>query len=126
MTEGVASSVPVPTPLTSQGGRRRNAAMRQFLRNRSALVGGIIFGLIVLAGLLAPVIGRYDPIAQDTSHRLEPPSAAHLLGTDHFGRDIFTRLLYGSQTILLVALVSIVLALSVGVLFGAAAGYHRG
>jgi peptide/nickel transport system permease protein len=106
--------------------RRRRLLLRQLSRNPSAVAGGAIFLLIVLAGLFAPLLSPYDPVAQNTAIRLEGPSAAHLLGTDHFGRDIFTRLLYGSQTILLVAFVSIAIALVVGTLAGSAAGYHRG
>jgi peptide/nickel transport system permease protein len=125
MTEGIVSRAPAAAVESGQPGRRR-VALRQLARNPSALIGGIVFGLIVLASILAPVLTPYDPIAQDTTHRLEPASASHLLGTDHFGRDIYTRLLYGSHSILVVAVVSIALALIVGVMLGAAAGYHRG
>ena len=126
VAEGVVSGAPVAPGSTSGSAARRGDALRRFGRNRVAMVGGIVFAIIVLAGVLAPLLTPYDPIAQDTTHRLEARSSAHLLGTDHFGRDIFTRLLYGSQTILLVAFVSIAFALTVGALLGAAAGYHRG
>src|SRR5918912_376976 len=126
MAETVITGATAAPVADKRVGRRRGDLLRRLARNRPALAGGLVFAVIVLAGLLAPVLTRYDPIAQDTAHRLEPPSAAHLLGTDHFGRDIFTRLLYGSQTILVVAFVSIAFAILVGALLGAAAGYHRG
>ncbi len=99
---------------------------RGLRRDPSALVGGAIFLAIVVSGIFAPLLTPYDPIAQDTPNRLKGISAAHLLGTDHFGRDIFTRLLYGSRTILVVAFVSIALALSVGSVLGTVAGYFGG
>ena len=111
-----------PHPL----GRRLRDQVRQLLRNPAALVGGLVFLLIVLGGILAPLLSSYDPIAQDTPNRLKGISAAHWLGTDDFGRDIFTRLLYGSQTVLLVAFVSIAFALAVGTLLGTLAGYRGG
>jgi peptide/nickel transport system permease protein len=126
MAEGIVSGAPAAAVSGRPVGRRQRVALRQFFHNRPALFGAVVLGLIVLAAIFAPVLTPYDPIAQDTAHRLEPPSPAHLLGTDHFGRDIFTRLLYGAQTILVVAFVSIAFALTVGALFGAAAGYHRG
>lgn len=99
---------------------------QRLIRNPAAFIAGLVFLLIVLAGVLAPILTPYDPIAQDTTHRLEGRSAAHLLGTDHFGRDIVTRLLYGSRTILLVGFASIGAALAVGTAFGALAGYRGG
>ena len=85
-----------------------------------------MFLLVVLAGLLGPQLAAYDPIAQDARHRLQGISAAHWLGTDDFGRDIFTRLLCGAQTVLLVAFASIGFALAVGTLLGILAGYRGG
>jgi peptide/nickel transport system permease protein len=95
-------------------------------RNPAALAGGLVFLLIVLGGLIGPWLAPYDPIAQDTARRLQGISTAHWLGTDEFGRDIFTRLLYGARTVLLVAFASIVFALTVGALLGVLAGYHGG
>lgn len=85
-----------------------------------------MFGLILLAGVLGPLFSPYDPIAQDTPHRLQDPTAAHLLGTDHFGRDILTRLLYGTRSVLVVAFTSVGLALTVGGVLGMLAGYAGG
>lgn len=105
--------------------RLRHRAGR-LARNPAALTGGLVFLLIVLGGLLGPRLAPYDPIAQDTPHRLQGISWAHWLGTDDFGRDIFTRLLYGTQTVLLVAFASIAFALTAGTLLGIVAGYRGG
>jgi peptide/nickel transport system permease protein len=96
------------------------------LRSPAALTGGLVFLLIVLGGLLGPRLAPYDPIVQNTPHRLQGISTTHWLGTDDFGRDIFTRLLYGTRTVLLVAFAAIAFALTVGTLLGIVAGYRRG
>src|SRR5260370_11040384 len=70
-------------------------AARQFPRHRAAMLGLIFLALICLAAVLAPWIAPYDPVQIKLSAKLKPPSFEHLLGTDHFGRDVFSRLLYG-------------------------------
>ena len=80
------------------------------------LSGGVLL-LILLAALLAP-LSPYDPIAVETVQKFLPPSAQHLLGTDNFGRDTFTRLLYGGRVSLLVGVVAALVNLVVGVLYG--------
>lgn len=87
------------------------------------LFGLILVMLIVISALLASVIAPYDPVALNIPERLQSPSASHLLGTDQLGRDLFSRVLYGSQIALTVALISIGVALSIGVLLGMIAGF---
>src|SRR5260370_11665184 len=70
-------------------------AARQFPRHRAAMVGLICLALICLAAALAPWIAPYDPVQIKLSAKLKPPSFEHLLGTGHFRRDVFSRLLYG-------------------------------
>jgi peptide/nickel transport system permease protein len=111
---------------TRSPGRRWRTAVRGFLRNTAAVAGGVVFLIVVLSGILAPLLSPYDPSAQDSPHRLEGFSTAHLLGTDHFGRDIFTRLLYGSRTVLVVAVFSVAFALALGTILGGLAGYYGG
>jgi peptide/nickel transport system permease protein len=106
--------------------RRLRHHGRRLVNNPAALTGGLVFLLIVLGGLVGPRLAPYDPIAQDTPRRLQGITTAHWLGTDDFGRDIFTRLLYGTQTVLLVAFASIAFALTVGTLLGIVAGYRGG
>ncbi|MBI4590480.1 MAG: ABC transporter permease [Candidatus Rokubacteria bacterium] len=99
---------------------------RVFLRNRLALVGGILVGLVVLAALSAPLLARQDPLAMDLGARLRPPSAEHLLGTDQFGRDVFARIMYGARISVKVGLVSVGIALGCGLPLGSISGYVGG
>jgi peptide/nickel transport system permease protein len=85
----------------------------------------IILALIVIA-IFAPQIAPYDPYAQDLSNRLLGSSSEHLLGTDYVGRDTLSRMIYGSQTALMVGLVAICIAASIGITLGLIAGYFGG
>ena len=82
--------------------------------------------MLVLVALLAPFIAPQDPLAQNLSGRLQPPSANHWLGTDDFGRDILSRIVYGARISLRIGLVAISLALAGGTLLGLIAGYRGG
>ena len=89
--------------------RRRGAALR-ILRNPLSLAGVLIIGgLIALAGL-APYIAPYDPIRTDIGSRLQPPSRTHLFGTDALGRDILSRILYGTRISLRIAILTALIA----------------
>jgi peptide/nickel transport system permease protein len=101
-------------------------AARQFPRHRAAAIGLACLLLIVVATLLAPAIAPYDPIQIKLSMKLKPPSFEHWLGTDHFGRDVFSRLLYGGRTSLTVGLLVVGFAFLFGVPLGLAAGYFGG
>ena len=96
------------------------------------VIPAVLLALIVAAAVLAPVIAPYGPNAQDLSVRLMPPfwqaggSLEHLLGTDDLGRDVLTRILYGSQVSLSVGAIAVVCRLVVGVLIGLIAGYFAG
>lgn len=93
-------------------------------RNLPMLLGLIVFSLILASSLLAPLLTPYDPIVQDVPNRLQPASIQHPLGTDHFGRDILSRLLYGSRTVLFVSLVAVGIAMVIGTTLGIVAGYY--
>jgi len=95
-------------------------------RQPLALTGGGLLALLALAALLAPLLAPADPLAQDLQRRLQPPSAAHWLGTDEFGRDILSRLLYGARISLRLGLLAIAAALGAGILLGLWAGYRGG
>jgi ABC-type dipeptide/oligopeptide/nickel transport system permease subunit len=101
-------------------------AVRRFLRNRLAVAGAVTLALVALAALLAPVLTPYDPTAVDLSAFREPPSGAHLLGTDSSGRDVFTRLLYAGRVSLSVGLAAALASVLIGLLLGAVAGLLRG
>jgi len=99
---------------------------RRFARNRMALAGLLVilglFGLSLLAGVLAPE----DPDRPDLRARLQPPGPGHVLGTDALGRDVLSRLIWGSRVSLKVGLVSVGLATAIGLFFGALAGFYGG
>ena len=106
--------------------RRRRA----FRRNRSAMVGAALVGMMFIAAIFAGSLSRYDPEMRIDPDRLDifqlAPSAEHLLGTDENGFDVFSRLLFGARTSLVTAMASIGLALAVGVPLGAVAGWRGG
>jgi ABC-type dipeptide/oligopeptide/nickel transport system permease subunit len=105
------------------GVRERRRAWHLLLRNRMALSGAAVVLVWVVVALLAPVIAPYDPIDQEVRQRLQGPSAAHLLGVDELGRDVFSRVLYGGRVSLPVAAVVVVLATIFGTLYGGLAGF---
>lgn len=101
--------------------------LRRFAGNRLALIGAFIIGLLIVLALAAPLLAHYDPIFdQDYGNLLAGPSAEHWLGTDDLGRDIYTRMLFGSRISLQAALISVGLAFSLGVPIGIVSGYYRG
>ena len=99
---------------------------RQLRRNKGALLGGFIVILEVLIAILAPVFAPYDPILQDLTAALDPPSREHLLGTDEVGRDSLSRIIFGTRITLRVGLVSMGIAIFFGVMLGLLAGYYGG
>jgi peptide/nickel transport system permease protein len=121
---------------TAVAARAARSPARQTLvalvRERWSAVSLVILALIVLAAVLAPLVAPYDPLDQDIAARLKPPmsstdeGAFHLLGTDALGRDILSRLIYGSRISLVIGLASVVVAGSLGVLLGLVAGYAGG
>ena len=102
------------------------AIKRLFKSNVLFTLGVIICVFWILAAILAPVIAPYNPIAQDLLVRLQPPSAAHWFGTDNFGQDIFSRVIYGGRYSLLAGLLTVVIAGAFGMFYGAIAGYIGG
>ena len=106
--------------------RVRSRRVRAFLKNRTAVIGGVVAGLVVLAAVCAPLVAPADPLAQDVYAKLSPPSNTHLLGADDFGRDVLSRIIYGARISLTVGILSVLLGMSVGTFLGLAAGYFRG
>ena len=107
-------------------GRGSRAAWRRFTRNYSAVVGGILFAVIAVLALIGIWVTPYDAVEIDTPHRLTEPGLTYWLGTDHYGRDIFSRLLAGAHLSLIIGLVSVSLAISIGLTLGLPAGYSGG
>ncbi len=101
-------------------------AWRRLCKNKSAMLALIVLVLMVICAIFAPVIAPYSPSLQDWDHTFELPSLQHLLGTDNFGRDILSRIIYGSRISLLVGFSSIITAIIAGGLLGAISGYYGG
>lgn len=100
--------------------------LRLARRNKLSTVGLVLFGLIALAAIAAPLLSSHDPLAQNILHRLEDRSADYLLGTDVYGRDTWSRILYGLRVSLLIGLISTALAMILGSALGILAGYRGG
>ncbi len=101
----------------------RSRALRSFVQNGPAMVGTAVLLVCLACALFAPLISPYDPIVQNTANRLMGPSAAHWLGTDDFGRDILSRIIYGSRTSMLVGVAATSIGLILGTLLGVMAGF---
>ena len=99
---------------------------RTFSRNQLAVCGGAVVLVLVTLAVLAPLLAPWDPNRPDTKKILTAPSSSHWLGTDPLGRDVLSRVLYGSRISLAVGFVSVGIAALIGVLLGSAAGYHGG
>jgi peptide/nickel transport system permease protein len=125
-----------PTPGTPGTARGTSSTWRAFLsalkRNNIAKVAVSILVLVVFVGLFAPLIAPMDPAAQNLIERLKPPSwlrggsPGHLLGTDDLGRDVFSRILYGTRISLLVGVSATVVSGIIGTVIGIICGYYRG
>jgi peptide/nickel transport system permease protein len=119
---------------------QRERAWQTFARNRTAVVGLALVLMVVFVAVFAddwfiamvqgrdaePLLAPYNPNKQDTRNRLQPPSREHIMGLDTYGRDIFSRILYGARVSLLVGLLAVALAGLVGTLLGLLAGYSGG
>ncbi len=104
----------------------QNIFWKRFKRNKLAVAGGAMVLLLFIIALFAPLIAPYDPNEIDRAHILEPPSISHPLGTDDLGRDVLSRMVYGSRISLAVGFVAVGIATIVGIFFGAISGYYSG
>ncbi len=121
-----------PSSMQSPNSRREarliqfRIGLRRVVRNPSTLVGGLLVLILLVMALVAPLIATHDPMAQVLADRLQPPSAAHWLGTDQLGRDIYSRLVYGAQPTLLIVILVIAFSAPFGLIIGMVAGYMGG
>jgi len=99
---------------------------RRFRRNKLAMLGALIIFSLAVVAVTAPLIAPFSPNQQDILHRLEPPSRKHPLGTDDLGRDLFSRVIYGTRVSLLVGFVAIGIAIIIGSFLGLLSGYFGG
>jgi peptide/nickel transport system permease protein len=105
---------------------RPNALWLALRKNRLSWVGLGLLLLIIIAAVFAPWLAPHDPLQQNIAYRLEPPSAEFWLGTDSYGRDVLSRLIYGTRVSLLVGFVAILIAMAIGSSLGVLAGYIGG
>jgi ABC-type dipeptide/oligopeptide/nickel transport system permease subunit len=99
---------------------------KDLLRYRNLALGGSIVLILLFVGLLAPLLAPHDPYAQNLAETFQSPGLAHLFGTDEYGRDMFSRVLYGARLSLLEITVSVGMSLSIGVPLGMLSGYLGG
>ena len=119
----------LPNELCAQLGEAEtfaSAVKRLWRENKLAAASAVVILLFILAAILAPVLTPYTFDGMDLHNRLAPPSRAHLLGTDEAGRDVLTRMLYGSRVSLLVGIVPTVISMLAGAILGIIAGYSGG
>ncbi len=124
----MASSIPrfaTSSNVTGESTRTWRLAWRT-LRNPLSLAGLIIIGLLIVIAIVAPTIAPYDPLKTNTPLRLEAPSGEHTFGTDQLGRDVFSRVLYGARISLRIAILTALIALTIGAPLGIISGYFRG
>lgn len=103
-----------------------NRTLRKFFNNKLAIAGAVIFTVILLASIFAPLLTSYDPIKADMSSVLQAPSLGHVFGTDKVGRDVLSRVLYGGRISIFIGLGSALGCAFIGVLLGCYGGYKGG
>lgn len=101
-------------------------SLRRMRKNKTAIAGVIILIIFALIAIFAPLIAPYDPLEQNFIKSFRAPSAENYLGTDEFGRDVFSRIIYGSRISLQIGFVAVFISLIVGVSLGLTAGYYGG
>lgn len=111
------------TPITNTN---QQLVFRKLLRHRSATIGASIILFFIVVAIFAPLIATHDPRQANVVERLKGWSDAHYLGTDGVGRDIFSRVVYGTRISLKVGLIAMTFSVGFGTLFGAIAGYYGG
>src|SRR5512132_2705047 len=119
----VLTADPIVAPRDASPARR---ALSRLVRRRGAMVGLCVVVFFVLLALAAPFVSPYDPLATSWSAIRKAPSAAHWFGSDEIGRDVLARVIWGTRASLLAGMVSVIIALSLGVPIGLLAGYSGG
>ena len=120
LTQGPSVSLAKQIPASSLA----RDTLRRLWRNPGAIMGAIVLTVIIFLAVFAPMIAPYDPIAQDSTAIRAAPSAQHIFGADNFGRDVFSRVLYGGRMSLPVGFVAVGITAMVGVALGLIAGYY--
>jgi peptide/nickel transport system permease protein len=105
---------------------RKPSFVRGVVASPSGLIGLLIVGLLVVCAAAAPWIAPYDPLKMATGPRLSPPTAGHWMGTDDFGRDVLSRILFGSRLTLQIGVIAVGISLTCGLMLGLVSGYSSG
>jgi peptide/nickel transport system permease protein len=105
---------------------QRRRAWNTFARNRSALIGLVLITFVILVAILAPILAPHNPIEQSTINRLKDPYETYYLGRDDYGRDILSRIIYGTRVALVVGVLSVLLGAVIGTTIGTVAGFFGG
>lgn len=100
--------------------------IKRMTDNKGAVVGGILFIIVLVIAIIAPLIAPYDYSEMNILERLQAPSLAHIFGTDHMGRDVFSRIVYGARYSLIIGIGSVIFSAVFGVILGAISGYFGG
>jgi peptide/nickel transport system permease protein len=100
--------------------------LRRLWRHRAAMFGAGIIGLLILAAVAAPFVCPYDPVQMNAADAFQAPSRQYWLGTDEYGRDVFSRIVYGSRISLSVGIISVSISLVLGTALGLVSGYYLG
>jgi peptide/nickel transport system permease protein len=115
---------PTLTTYLSQYWGALKSGIRELYKSKTAFVGAMMLLVLFAACLLTPYIDRYSPVKQNYRALLQPPSAEHYFGTDRYGRDIWSRVLWGGRRLVSISLFAVILGLALGVPFGVLSGYY--
>ena len=121
-----SSTAELADTLATSGAARKRSFWRALLASPSGLIGLFVVALLVFCAIAAPVIAPYDPLRMAAGPRLDPPSMGYIMGTDDFGRDVFSRILYGARLTLQIGVIAVGISLTCGLLLGLVAGYSSG
>lgn len=124
--EGIVSDVKTMARAKSRNQSEFVKTCKRIWAKPAAKIGGIIVFLLLLAALIPGVFATHDPMEMNVVERLQPPSSDHWFGTDEFGRDVYSRIIYGSQITLKIGFISVGISLLIGGVLGLIAGYFRG
>lgn len=118
-------SAPILQSKATQTIASSNNFIKKLIKNKGAIIGSLILLFFIITSIFAPFLTSYPVNEMNFTDKLMGPSASHWLGTDEFGRDIWTRILYGGRVSLLMGLVAVVISGTLGVVLGVIAGYYR-
>ena len=118
-------TVTIAAPAATGSTPRRRGFIARLARDRIAAAAGIVLAIVVLAAIFAPLLSPYDPYFTDLTKAMQPPSAEHWFGMDNTGRDIFSRVLYGTRNTLLMGLAGVIIGGAIGGAMGIFAAFYR-